>query len=80
MMLSSRASLAIAALVMGILATASTGSFADPVMSSPNTINDATHDARTVSPSTDTYDSEDPYRDQRVFPQLGWQYLPRLPR
>ena len=80
MMLSSRASLAIAALVMGILATASTDSFADPVMSSPNIINDATHDARTVSPSTDTYDSKDPYRDQQVFPQLGWQYLPRPPR
>ena len=57
-----RASLAVAALVVGMLATVSTGSFADTAVSSPNVINNATHDAPTVTP-------QDPYRDQPIFPQ-----------
>lgn len=74
-----RVSLAVAALVVGIFVTMSAGSFSDLEVSAPNAINNATHDGRTMSPSPGTYDPDDPYEPQLVFPQLGWQNLPRLP-
>jgi hypothetical protein len=52
--------------------------FADPTVTAPNTINNATVDPAMV-PSTGIYDIEDQYKDSAGFPQSGWQYLTRPP-
>jgi len=52
--------------------------FADPTVTAPNTINNATVDPATV-PSSGIYDFEDQYKDSAGFPQPGWQYLTRPP-
>ena len=52
-------------------------SLADPVAPPmPNPINNATVDGTMgVEPSTGVYDTYDKYRDEKGYPQPGWEYL-----
>jgi hypothetical protein len=74
------AALAFAALVVIAAATPLTASVADPAISAPNVINNATIDPASIPPLTGVYDFEDQYKDSRGFPQPGWEFLTRPPR
>ena len=65
-----------AALVGMTIAAPITASFADPVTTSPNAINNATIDSAIApDPLSDIHDNVDKYRDAKGFPQPGWQYF-----
>lgn len=67
---------ALVGLVAGAAALPLSVAFADPAMSAPNTINNATIDP---APATGIYDLEDQYRDSKGFPLPGWEHLTRPP-
>jgi hypothetical protein len=76
----SNVAIAFAALVASATAAPLTASLAEPAISSPNTVNNATVDPATKSSdSTGVYDIEDQYLDLMGFPLPGWQYLTRPP-
>lgn len=68
--------MALVGLVGAAAALPLSASYADPALSAPNTINNATIDP---APAIGIYDLEDQYRDNRGFPLPGWEHLTRPP-
>ena len=67
---------ALAGLVAAAAALPVSVALADPAISAPNTINNATIDP---APATGIYDFEDQYRDGLGYPLPGWEHLTRPP-